>query len=376
MEMKPTPKALFSPFTMGGLLLNNRVVLAPLTRARAGAPRMANALMAEYYAQRAGAGLLIAEATTISPQANGWVGSPGIYTDEQGEAWKQVVDAVHERGSRIFLQLWHTGRASHSDFLGGELPVAPSAIRINGKGVRTPFGNKPHETPRALDTKELPGIVADYVAAAKRARDAGFDGVEIHSANGYLLDQFLQSKSNRRNDAYGGSIENRFRLLREVVEGVCGAFPAARVGVRLAPNGASNDMGSPDFRETFTYAAEQLDAYGLAYLHVMDGLAFGSHQLGEPMTLEEFRAVFRGPLMGNSGYDAESAEAAIVRGAADLIAIGRPFLANPDLVERYRNGWPLAPLADPATWYSGEPTSAGYTDFPTHASAARKVKAA
>jgi len=322
--MRPTPKALFSPFAMGGLLLDNRVVLAPLTRARAGASRMANALMAEYYAQRAGAGLLIAEATTISPQANGWVGSPGIYTDEQGEAWKQVVDAVHERGSRIFLQLWHTGRASHSDFLGGELPVAPSAIRINGGGVPTSFGKKPHETPRALDTKELPGIVADYVAATKRARAAGFDGVEIHSANGYLLDQFLQSKTNRRNDAYGGSIENRFRLLREVVEGVCSEFSAARVGVRLAPNGAFNDMGSPDFRETFTYAAEQLDAFSLAYLHVMDGLAFGSHQFGKLMTLEEFRAVFRGPLMGNSGYDAESAEAAIVRGAADLIAIGPP----------------------------------------------------
>ena len=216
--MKPTPKALFSPFAMGGLLLDNRVVLAPLTRARAGASRLANALMAEYYAQWAGAGLLIAEATTISPQANGWVGTPGIYTDEQGEAWKQVVDAVRERGSRIFVQLWHTGRASHSDFLGGELPVAPSAIRINGGGVPTSFGKKPHETPRALDTRELPGIVADYVAATKRARDAGFDGVEIHSANGYLLDQFLQSKTNRRNDAYGGNIENRFRLLREVVE--------------------------------------------------------------------------------------------------------------------------------------------------------------
>ncbi len=374
--MSTTLQAILSPFEMGDLLLDNRVVLAPLTRARAGVSRLANALMAEYYAQRAGAGLLITEATTISPQANGWIGSPGIYTDEQGGAWKQVVDAVHEKGSRIFLQLWHTGRASHSDFLGGELPVAPSAIRMNGKGVRTPLGRKPHETPRALEPKELPDIVADYVTAAKRARDAGFDGVEIHSANGYLLDQFLQSRSNHRSDAYGGSIENRFRLLREVVEGVSGVCPAARVGVRFAPNGASNDMGSPDFRETFTYAAEQLDAYGLAYLHVMDGLAFGSHQLGEPVTLEEFRVVFRGPLMGNSGYDAQTAEAAIARGAADLIAIGRPFLANPDLVERYRHGWPLAPLPEPATWYSGEPTPTGYTDFPNYAPAAHNEEAA
>ncbi len=374
--MIPIPQALLSPFEMRGLHIDNRVVLAPLTRARAGDSRLANALMAEYYAQRAGAGLLITEATTISPQANGWIGSPGIYTDEQGAAWKQIVNAIHERDSRIFIQLWHTGRASHSDFLGGELPVAPSAIPITGDGVRTPLGRKLHQTPRALQTSELPGIVADYVAAAKRAREAGFDGVEIHSANGYLLDQFLQSRTNRRSDIYGGSVENRFRLLREIVQGVSGVLPAARIGVRISPNGVVNDMGSPDFRDTFTYAAKQLVEYGLAYLHVMDGLDFGSHQHGEPMTLDEFRSVFRGPLMGNCGYDAESAEAAVVRGAADLIAIGRPFLANPDLVERFRNGWPLAPVPDPATWYSGEPTPVGYTDYPNYAPAARTERAA
>jgi N-ethylmaleimide reductase len=357
---------LLQPFALGDTRLRNRVVLAPMTRARAGVDRMPNALMAEYYAQRAGAGLLITEATTVSAQGNGWVESPGIYTDAQGEAWKQVVDAVHAKGSPIFLQLWHCGRASHSDFHDGELPVAPSTIKNGGEYVHTPQGKKDYEVPRALRTDELPAVVADYVAAARRAKEAGFDGVEIHSANGYLLDQFLQSKTNQRDDAYGGSIENRYRLLREVVEGVTAVFGAARVGVRLAPNGVFNDMGSPDYRETFTYVAKQLDAFGLAYLHVMDGLAFGFHKLGEPMTLEDFRALFSGPLMGNCGYTPETAEAAIARGGADLIAIGRPFISNPDLVERIRNGWAFAPDSDPGTWYAGGMAEEGYTTFPNY----------
>ena len=359
-------RALFQPFALGDILLRNRVVLAPMTRARAGTERVANALMAEYYAQRAGAGLLITEATTVSAQGNGWVESPGVYTDAQGQAWKPVVEAVHAKGAPIFLQLWHCGRASHSDFHGGELPVAPSAIKSGGEYVHTPLGKKDYEVPRALRTEELPNIVADYVAAARRAKEAGFDGVEIHSANGYLLDQFLQSRTNHRDDTYGGSIENRFRLLREVVEGVSTVFDAGRIGVRLAPNGVFNDMGSPDYRETFTYVAGQLDAYGLAYLHVMDGLGFGFHALGEPMTLEDFRAVFSGPLMGNCGYTQETAEAAVTRGAADLIAIGRPFITNPDLVERFRNGWPLAPDSDPGTWYSGGIGEEGYSTFPSY----------
>jgi N-ethylmaleimide reductase len=364
----PTPAPeLLSSFQLGDLQLKNRVALAPMTRARAGADRLANELMAEYYAQRAGAGLVITEATTVSAQGNGWIDSPGIYTDAQGEAWKQVVEAVHAKGSLVFLQLWHTGRASHSSFHGGELPVAPSAIRLEGDGVHTPDGKKDYETPRALETQELPGIVADYVAAAQRALAAGFDGVEIHSANGYLLNQFLESKTNKREDAYGGTVENRFRLLREVVEGVIGVFPANRVAVRLSPNGAFNDMGSPDYRETYLFAAKELDAYGLAFLHVVDGLAFGFHDLGEAMTLEDFREVFHGPLMGNCGYDRDSAKAAIARGAADLIAIGRPFISNPDLVERYQNGWPLAPLGDPSTWYSGGHAEKGYTDYPAYA---------
>lgn len=357
---------LLSPYSLRDLQLENRVVLAPLTRARAGDHRLPNALMAEYYGQRAGAGLLITEATTVSEQGNGWVGSPGIYTDEQGAAWKPIVDVVHGKGSRIFLQLWHCGRASHSDFHGGDLPVAPSAVRLEGEGIHTPLGKKPHETPRELRIDEIPGIVADYVAAAKRAKAAGFDGIEIHAANGYLLDQFLQSKTNQRDDEYGGSVDARFRLLREIVEGVGTVFPFSRVGVRLAPNGVFNDMGSPDYRETFSYAAAELDRFGLAYLHVMDGLAFGFHEHGDPMTLEDFRELFKGPLMGNCGYDAETAEAAVARGAADLIAVGRPFLANPDYVDRIKNGWPLADVPDPSTWYSGEPTSQGYTDYPTY----------
>lgn len=328
---------------------------------------MPNGLMAEYYRQRSRAGLLLTEATTISEQANGWNQSPGIYTDEMAEAWKQTTDAVHKEGGRIFLQLWHCGRASHSNFHDGQPAVAPSAIKIDEEYIHTPKGKQPHETPRALETEEIPLIVKDYRTAAQRAKEAGFDGVEIHSANGYLIDTFLQSKTNHREDQYGGSIENRFRFLKEIVESVTTVWPANRVGVRLSPNGAFNDMGSPDYREQFTFVASQLDQYGLAYLHVMDGLGFGFHELGEPMSLTDFREVFSGPLMGNCGYTQETAEQAIVAGHADLISFGRPFISNPDLVERFRNGWPLAEPADMSDWYSpiGEK---GYTDFPTYAS--------
>lgn len=357
--------ALFEPFDLRTLALSNRIALAPMTRARAGEERVPNALMAEYYRQRSGAGLVITEATTVSAQGNGWVNAPGIYNDAQEEGWKLVTKAVHDAGSKIFLQLWHCGRAAHSSFLDGELPVAPSAIKIEGEGVHTADGKKPHETPRALETAEIPGIIADYVQAAERARRAGFDGVEVHSANGYLLDEFLQSKTNQRTDAYGGSLENRFRLLGEIVDAVSQVFPANRVAVRLSPNGMFNDMGSPDFRETFLHAARSLSPRGLAYLHVMDGLGFGFHELGEPLTLAEVREVFDGPLMGNCGYGLADAEARIDAGDADMIAFGRPFIANPDLVERMKNGWPLAE-SDPSTWYSGEHAEQGYTDYPVH----------
>jgi N-ethylmaleimide reductase len=295
--------------------------------------------MAEYYTQRATAGLLISEATVISDQAIGWRNSPGIYNDAQVEGWKIVTAAVHAHNTPIFIQLWHCGRASHSDFHeNGSLPVAPSAIKLSGDFIHTPIAKQPYQTPRTLETEEVAAIVLDYLQAAQRAQEAGFDGIEIHGANGYLIDEFLQSKTNQRTDIYGGSLENRYRFLREIVSAILTVFPANRVGVRLSPNGVFNDMGSPDYRETFLYVAQQLNSFGLAYLHVMDGLGFGFHQLGEPMTLAEFRGVFQNALMGNCGYNQETAEAAIQAHDADLIAFGRPFISNPDLVERFRHG--------------------------------------
>jgi len=356
---------LLSPVKVGPYELANRVVMAPLTRARAGKERMPNALMVEYYAQRASVGLMISEATVISKQANGWLNSPGIYSDAQAQAWKQAVDAVRAQGTPFFLQLWHMGRASHSSFQeNGQLPVSASAIKLNGEYIHTPVGKQPYETPRALETDEIPLVVEDYRRAAQRAKDAGFAGVEIHAANGYLIDQFLQSKTNQRPDQYGGSLENRCRFLKEIVEAILTVWSADQVGVRLSPNGNYNDMGSSDFRETFLNVAQQLNAYGLAYLHVVDGLGFGFHELGEPMALAEFRPVFRGSLIGNCGYTQETAAAAIKEGNADLIAFGRPLISNPDLVERFANGWPLNPPADQSIWYSFE--QEGYTDFPTY----------
>ncbi len=357
---------LFQALTLHDLTLPNRVVMAPLTRCRAGAERMPNAIMAEYYAQRSSAGLIISEATTISEEANGFIETPGIYTDAMTEAWKHVVHAVHQNGGKIFLQLWHLGRSSHSSFHNGKPAVAPSAIKINEEYIHTPTGKQPHEVPRALETDEVRRVVEDYQRASERARLAGFDGVEIHAANGYLIDQFLQSKTNHRTDAYGGSVENRCQFLKEVVEAVASAWPAHRVGVRLSPNGTFNDMGSPEFREQFTLAASHLNNLGLAYLHVVDGLAFGFHQQGPPMTLADFRQVFHGPLLGNCGYTQDTAQSAISEGHADMIAFGRPYISNPDLVERFKNGWPLAPNAPFEDWYAPVGRK-GYTDFPPYA---------
>ena len=356
---------LFQTFELSGLNLRNRIVLAPMTRARAGTSRVPNKLIADYYTQRSSAGLLITEATVISEDANGWNESPGIYSDEMTEGWKLTTNAVHQKGGAVFMQLWHCGRASHSSFHGGRPSAAPSAIKINEDYIHTPTGKQPHEVPRALETAEIAQIVADYKQAAQRAKDAGFDGVEIHGANGYLIDTFLQSKTNHRTDQYGGSVENRFRFLKEIVEAITLVWPANRVAVRISPNGVFNDMGSPDYREQFTYVASQLDQVGLAFLHVIDGLGFGFHKLGEPMTLADFRKVFHGPLMGNCGYTQETADKAIANGDADLIAFGRPYISNPDLVERFKNGWPLAEMAPMSDWYS--PTGAkGYTDFPAY----------
>jgi N-ethylmaleimide reductase len=357
-----SPK-LLEPIQLHDLALKNRVVLAPLTRSRSGPDRIPNELMAEYYGQRASAGLIISEATTISPQANGWSESPGIYTEQMTEAWQLITTKVHDQGGKIFLQLWHCGRASHSSFHGGQQAIAPSPIAINGDYIHTPKGKEPYETPRAIATEEIPTIVEEYRLAAERAKAAGFDGIEVHSANGYLLDTFLQSRTNQRTDRYGGSVENRFRMLGEVLDAVTSVWDSRRVGVRLSPNGNFNDMGSPDFREQFTYAASQLDRYNLAYLHVMDGLAFGFHELGEPMNLKDFREVYHGNLMGNCGYTQTTAETAIATGQADLIAFGRPFISNPDLVERFAQGGELNPDAPMEVWYSPL-GSKGYTDFP------------
>ncbi len=367
MTLRPvkTPSSgLLSPFDLRGLPLRNRVIMAPLTRSRAGRERLPNDLMVEYYRQRASAGLIVSEATVISEQGVGYADTPGIYNDAQQAGWKKIVSALHARGASIFLQLWHCGRSSHSSFLGGRLPVSASAVKIDGDHAHTPEGKQPYETPRALETAEIPAVVEDYRRAAVRARAAGFDGVEIHAANGYLIDQFLQSKTNRRMDAYGGNIEKRFCFLKEIVEALLTVWPAGRIGVRLSPNGNFNDLGSPDFRETFLYTAKQLSRYEPAYLHVVDGLAFGFHELGKPVGLSEFREVFTGPLMGCCGYTQETAEAAISAGLADLIAFGRPYLSNPDLVERFANGWALNPPADPKLWSA--PGAKGYTDYPFH----------
>ena len=352
---------LFDPLKMGPFDLKNRIVLAPMTRGRAGVERIPNALMAEYYLQRASAGLLITEATVVSAQGNGWVGSPGIYTDKMVEGWRIVTQKLKATGTPIFLQLWHCGRASHSDFHDGELPVSASAVKLIGDKIHTPLGKKDYETPRALTVDEIKDIVNDYRAAAVNAKEAGFSGVEVHSANGYLINQFLDSKTNLRTDSYGGSLENKYRFLQEVMAVVLEVWPSKRVGIRLSPNGVFNDMGSPDFRETFLYTIRKLNKLNLAYVHIMDGLAFGFHEQGEQMTLAEFRAEYDGIIMGNCGYTKEAAEERLAAGHADLAAFGRPFITNPDLPERLRKGWPLTPFEDMSLWYTSG--AEGYTDY-------------
>ena len=362
MSHPSTPDGLFSPLEFAGHTLKNRMVLAPLTRGRAGPDRIPNALMANYYEQRSGAGLAITEATVISEEGIGWIDSPGIYNDAQVEGWRLVTDAMARAGTPIVLQLWHCGRASHSDFHVGDLPLSASAVKIEGDQVHTPLGKKDYETPRAMTGEDIDRTVADYRRAAERAKAAGFEAVEVHGANGYLINQFLDSRSNQRDDDYGGSVENRFRFFARAVEAVLEVYPAERVGVRLSPNGVFNDMGAPDFRETFGFAIDRLNEYALGYLHVMDGLAFGFHGQGEPMTLEEVRPRFDQLLIANCGHTQESGEQAIRDGLADLVAYGRPFISNPDLPARFRNGWPLAPSDDMTYWYTSG--AKGYTDYP------------
>ena len=364
MTAQPLP-SLLQPYHLHDLVLANRMVMAPLTRGRAGEERIPNALMETYYTQRASAGLIISEATSISQQGLGWLNSPGIYTPEQVDGWRRITDAVHAQGGKIFLQLWHCGRASHSSFqVNGQLPVSASNVPIVDDVSRTPYGKQPYEAPRPLETEEVAAVVRDYAKAAENAKLAGFDGVEIHAANGYLIDQFIQSITNQRTDRYGGSLENRLRFLMEITEAVCQVWPSNRVGVRLSPNGRFNDMGDPNYRETFLTAASKLNQFGLSYLHVVDGTMFGTPQYGEPMTLREFRWVFDGPLMGNMGYLQDTAQAVLDADDADLIAFGRPFITNPDLVERFTYNYPLAPYDDVSRWYTFD--AAGYTDYPAY----------
>lgn len=352
---------LFEQITLGTNRLKNRIVMAPMTRGRAGAERIANELMAEYYYQRSSAGMLITEATVISKQGIGWIDSPGIFTDAMVEGWRQVTEKLKPTGTPIFLQLWHCGRASHSDFHNGALPVSASAVKLKGDHIQTPFGNKPYETPRALEVDEIQAIIVDYRKAAENAKAAGFSGIEVHGANGYLINQFLDGTTNLREDQYGGSLENRFRFFKEVLEAVLEVWPAEQVGARISPNGVFNDMGCDDFRELFLYVAAEINKFNLGYLHIMDGLAFGFHEKGEPMTLAEFRPVFKGTIIGNCGYTKEAAEERVAEGSADLIAFGRPYITNPDLPERFKNNWPLNPAEDMSLWYTPGPK--GYTDY-------------
>lgn len=351
---------LFKPHTLGSLTLSNRVVMAPLTRNRAGLGFVPNELAAIYYGQRASAGLLISEATQISQQGQGYQDTPGIYTQPQIEGWRAVTKAVHAKGGHIFVQLWHVGRVSHVDLQpDGAAPVAPSAMRAATKV----FVNDSFEDasePRALDVSELPGIVNDFRVAAANAIAAGFDGVEIHGANGYLLDQFLKDGSNVRTDAYGGSVENRARLLLEVTAAVVDEIGADRTGIRISPVSPANGVSSTDPQSQFDYVVDQLNTFGLAYLHVVEG-ATGGPRDAVPFDYDSLRQRFKNTYMANNGYDLDLASSRLEGDRADLIAFGRPFIGNPDLVARLKTNAPLSPF-NPNTLYGGG--AVGYIDYP------------
>jgi N-ethylmaleimide reductase len=352
---------LFSPVRVGPYELPNRIVMAAMTRNRAGPGGTPTDLMAAYYAQRASAGLIVTEAMQITPEGRGYPGTPGIHTPAQIEGWRRVTDAVHARGARIFAQLWHAGRISHPSLQpDGALPVAPSALAPAGQ-VWTAEGLRDFVTPRTLATEEIPRLVADYRQAAANAGQAGFDGVELHAANGYLIDQFLRDGTNRRIDRYGGSVANRARLLLEMTEALAAEIGAARVGVHLSPTNPFNDITDSHPAAIFGYAAEQLDRLKLAYLHVVKPAPGDPIARGEPPDGRFFRARWRGPLILNRGYDKARANAAIADGIADLVSFATLFLANPDLPERLRRGGPFnAP--DRATFYGGG--ERGYVDYP------------
>lgn len=351
---------LFQPYNLGPISLTNHIVMAPLTRNRAGAGLVPSELAATYYAQRATAGLLITEATQISAQAQGYQDTPGIYTPAQVDGWRKVTDAVHAKGGHIFVQLWHVGRISHVDLQpGGAAPVAPSAIRAETKTfVNNGFADV--SEPRALELDEIKDIIDDFRKASANAIAAGFDGVEIHGANGYLLEQFLKDGANQRTDEYGGSIENRARLLLDVVAAVKDEIGAERTGVRISPVSPANAISSSDPQPQYDYLVEQLDALGIVYLHVVEGATGGPRDVS-PFDYGSLRRRFKNTYIGNNGYDLALASSQLAEGKADLFAFGRPFIANPDLVERLKTQAPLATLV-PETLYGGG--AEGYTDYP------------
>ncbi|MEH1825800.1 MAG: alkene reductase [Nostoc sp.] len=352
---------LFSPYQLGNLELPNRIVMAPLTRNRAAKGNVPYELNATYYAQRASAGLIISEATQVTPEGQGYPATPGIHSPEQVEGWKLVTDAVHQQGGRIFLQLWHVGRISHPDLQpNGILPVAPSAIAPKGE-ASTFEGPKPFVTPRALETSEIPQIVEQYRQGAANALAAGFDGVEIHSANGYLIDQFLRDGTNQRTDKYGGDIENRARFLLEVTEAVTSVWDSNRVGVRFSPSGTFNDIRDSNPLETFGYAAQALNQFNLAYLHIYEATEADIRHGGIIVPTSHIRDRFTGTLIVNGGYTREKGDAVLASKAADLVAFGTLFISNPDLPRRLALN---APLNQPnqASFYGG--SEQGYTDYP------------
>lgn len=352
---------LFHPLRLGAIEAPNRVLMAPLTRNRAEADGTPKAIAREYYRQRSSAGLIVTEATQISPEGKGYLDTPGIHNDTHVAAWRRITDTVHAAGGRIFLQLWHVGRISHISLLpDGQPPVAPSAIRAKAQTFNAD-GFVDTSTPRALETAELPRIVADYVDAAERAKQAGFDGVEVHAANGYLLDQFLRDGSNTRTDTYGGSAENRARLALEVTEAVAGVWGADRVGIRLSPFGSFNDMSDSAPEQTFATVYRALDRLGLAYLHVVESFPGSENNPDEAAALDRLRALWTGPYIANGDFDAARAADWILKGRTDAVSFGRPFIANPDLPERYRIGSALN-TPDQSTFYGGG--EAGYIDYP------------
>jgi N-ethylmaleimide reductase len=358
---------LLTPETFGAIAASNRVIMAPLTRMRAGAGDVPGPLAAIYYAQRAGAWFIITEASQICPLGKGYPGTPGIYSDEQVAGWRHVTAAVHARGGKIVSQLWHVGRISHSSHHSAEgNPVAPSIVTPSGQVYTASWQLADYETPRALSVQEIADLVASYRHAAIQAKAAGFDGIEIHAANGYLLDQFLQDGSNRRTDRYGGTVENRTRLVLEVLQAVIAVWGSERVGIRLSPYGTFNDMSDSDPVGLFTYVIEQLNRLQLAYLHLIEPRATnagGDDSVNEsaPSTAQLFRKIFTGKVVMAGGYRRETAEAAVNAGLADGVAFGRLFLANPDLPRRFELDAPLT-LHDRSTFYGGG--EKGYTDYP------------